>query len=403
MRIRPVLAVDLGATKIACALGAPRPPASQTNGHLPSAGWDLLGCGLAAYPLGGASWPCDPFLIADVLEPALRELKYEPLPDSAIVALSHPDLAHHRVIAHIDIADEPVTIRGREVARLKSQALSQALALDRDVLELETLGYAGNGFDEIRDPRGLPATRLSGRFQLVTVPLAVKRAILQGFERMGLEVDRLCYVPATIARTWAKAATQPKPGESTGRLAPNGVAAPRILLVDIGGSSTELAVADDGCLVRSASLAWGGLALADTLARSGRLTLDQAATASLQGFSSPTESIRRVVEAQTAPLGAGIREILDGLALPGQAIVTGRGALIDGMVEWIGQVAGIGAVLGRSPHVKAFGDLGRQVALSGAVALLETACGQRPSTTIHPTGLVNRILDRTRQILIDYF
>ena len=386
MKSRPILAVDLGATKIACALGMPKPATGNgLNSHAEPAAIELLGCGLAPYPLGERAWPCDPALMADVLEQALAEIKQAPLPDSAIVSLSHPELTHARVIAHIDIADEPVTIRSREVARVKSQALSQALALDRDVLELETLGYAGNGFDEVKDPRGLPATRLSGRFQLVTVPLAVKRAIFHGFELAGLEVDRLVYGLTAMARRW---------GRSDAR---------RTLLIDIGGWSTELAVADDGCLIRTMSIGWGGLAIADVLARSRHLTFEQALTISLGGFSSPDDGVREAVNAQAEPLRAGIREILEGLASPNQAVVTGRGALIDGMVEWIAQLAGIPASLGRSPDLGAFGELNRQVALSSAVSVLEFACGPGLAASSRSAGLANRVLDRTRQLLIDYF
>jgi hypothetical protein len=41
--------------------------------------------------------------------------------DRAVVAFSHPALSHNRVSAQIHLADEPMTVRSREIDRLHRQ------------------------------------------------------------------------------------------------------------------------------------------------------------------------------------------------------------------------------------------------------------------------------------------
>jgi hypothetical protein len=95
--------------------------------------------------------------------------------------------------------------------------------------------------------------------------------------------------------------------------------------------------------------------------------------------------------------------------LPDSAVVTGRGACLDGMVEWVGRVSGLDAKLGRSPLAKDCGDLTRQVALSPALGLLQLHSRLAPPPEgaaggIRGSGrLVDRVLERARHVLVEYF
>jgi hypothetical protein len=96
--------------------------------------------------------------------------------------------------------------------------------VDREPLLVERLGCSGNGFDGARDPRGLTATRLTGTFHIVTMPVALRRALVQAVESAGLEIARLSStLPAALAgmadeRMWTQ----------------------RLLVLDGGGLSTEI-------------------------------------------------------------------------------------------------------------------------------------------------------------------
>ena len=167
MSLRPLIALDLGATKVACAIGLP---------HEQAAGFELMGTGLVPYPVTPESWLADPALVARTIEQALDATAVSADMDRALVSISPPSLVSEQARVTIPLADEPITIRQRDLNRLHNAALNQVLSIDRDTLLVERLACAGNGFDGVRDPRGLPATRLTGSFHIVTMPTAVRRA-----------------------------------------------------------------------------------------------------------------------------------------------------------------------------------------------------------------------------------
>ncbi len=406
MTTKPLVVLDIGSTKIACAVGRPTEAAPSTlprkcrstPGLRPTeqAACEVLGTGVASYPTLKSTWPCDQALLARTIEEALEEAHLDTWPDRAIVILTHPALSHRVVTAQLNLADEPVTIRGRDLDRLHAQAVSQALEVDREPLLLDPLGYAGNGFDAAGDPRGLVATRVQGRFQLIGIPMAVKRAVLQALDVVGLELDRVVYslqavVAACMEESWWSK---------------------RVLLVDFGGCCTDLALWDNGHLVRSTSIPWGGMTIVEAIATDARMTMDHALTASLEGLSSPHPVVRKVFNEQLRLVESSLRHLLEETAHPDRAIVTGRGALIGGLVEWVEQISRTKAVLGRSPLAKGLGDLGRQMALSPSLGLLQRVCqtaaasshGAPSRVGIQGSGrLIDRLLARTRHILVEYF
>jgi len=64
----------------------------------------------------------------------------------------------------------------------------EQLGVDREALVVERLGCDGNGFQGVKDPKGLAATRLVGTFHMITIPISVRRTIIQAVESAGLEV-----------------------------------------------------------------------------------------------------------------------------------------------------------------------------------------------------------------------
>ena len=369
MTRKPLLALEIGSTKVACLLGQPSASSASWLSGSSAPAYDLLGGALAAYETDDPGWPGDPAILAAAISRALDDPSLAHRPDRAVVALSHPALAHRRVSACIDLADQPIPVRSRDLQRLKAQAISQALGVDREALLCEPLGYDGNGFEGVGDPRGLPATRLSASFQLVTVPLAVRRAVFQALEMAGLELERMVYTVKALAEARLESETA-QPAEMS----------PRILLVDVGGACTDLAVADRGTLLRTHTLAWGGKHLG----------------------SKPDG--RAFSEAQLATLQAGLHEILRDLAQPERVIVTGRGALVDGLVEWIERTTALPSVLGRSPRAQSLGDLARQIAFSPLIGVLAMSFqGSSAPEGARPARAVDRLLERTKRLLIDYF
>lgn len=375
---QPLVALDIGATKVTCAIGLP---------HEHSAGFELLGSSVVAYPSLADTWLHDPLLVSRTIEQALEATAVTADLQRALVAINPPTAASEHTPASISLADEPIAVRGHDVSRLQALALDHALAVDREPLLIEPLGFSGNGFHEVRDPRGLPATRLRGVFHILTTPLAVRRAVVQAVEGAGLEVVRVSHgLPAL----WACDAG----GEHARK---------RVLILDVGGLTTSLGVFADGVLQAAAVAPWGGLRLAASIAHALGSTLDQAAAAGLEGAVSKKPEVRRALEegwaALQPPLGAMLQ---DGLR-PDTALLAGRGALIDGFAERVEQATGLSTSLCRSPRTSRISDLARQISLSPVLGLLELATRNGPVRMVRTDRFFNRLIDRTRLILTEYF
>lgn len=392
----PVLALDLGTTKVTCAVGQPLavPISSLGWTHQPLA-VQLLGCGMAAYPTLTPGMG-QTHLMAQAIEEAVAASGMTTPLDRAVVAVTHPALAHACIDAQIEVADEPATIRAHELNRLRRQAISQALGLDRDVLLLEGLNYSGNGFDHIVDPYGLCATRLRGQFHFITLPQAIRQSIMLALEAAGLELDRLSYTLKSLtSASWSL-------GNDV-RRAPEAVSE-RTLIVDIGGSCTDAALVQSDRILRASTVAVGGLTVLEEVAKACHLQADHALTASLEGFTSQKPTVRKLVERALRPLHELLHGVLQQEVPPVLTIVTGRGAMIDGIVEWIETLTGIKTVLGRHALAKPLGDVSQQLAFTPVLALLENVCRRpEPRSSSRSARLFSRVVDRTKRILVEYF
>jgi cell division ATPase FtsA len=374
----PLVALDLGSTKVACAIGMPNERSS---------GFELVGSSLVSYPALAETWPGDLLMVSRTIEEALEATGVSGDFHRALVAVSHPSLVSERVRVAVALGDEPVPVRAHDVHRLQSAALDHVLGVDREPLLVERLGCSGNGFDGARDPRGLTATRLTGAFHVVTMPVALRRAVVQAVESAGLEIARLSStLPAALAS-----------------VADERMLKQRLLVIDVGGLSTEIGLFVEGLLHGSGVVPWGGLKLASAVARECRVTMEQALTVSLEGTACRKPGVRTLVTDQWRAVEEAVGTLLSGELKPDAAMVTGRGALMDGFAEWVEHATGIPTSLGRSERLGRIADLSRQVGMSHAVGLLELATRTPRRTPSRSPRLFNRLVDRTRTILTEYF
>ncbi len=378
MTTQPLVALDIGSTKVACVVGLPNERSS---------GFELLGSSLIAYPLMSEAWLGDPLMVGRTIEQALEATAVSADFHRAIVAISHPALRSERLQVSAPLGDEPMTIRTRDLQRLQQAALAQALGVDREALLIERLGCDGNGFTAVRDPRGLSATRLVGRFHIVTMPLSARRALVQAVESAGLEVAKLTY---TLPFAVAGAGIDPMKHQ-------------RVLAVDMSGLSMDIGLLVDGILESLAVVPWGGFHLTTTIAKELSVTMDQAMSWSLQGIACRKSEVRAIIERSWQTLQEAIRLLLSGQPRPDGVCLTGRAALTDGFAEWMEQATGISASIARSIRTQQFSDLSRQVGLTCAIGLLEQATQSPGEVSARSPHLLNRLLDQTRTILTEYF
>ncbi len=375
---QPLVALDIGSTKVACAIGLP---------HERSAGFELLGSSLVPYPSPSASWLGDPLMVSRTIEQAIEATAVSGDFHRALVAMDHALLESEQVRVAVPLGDEPMTIRAQDLERLQRSALHQALGIDRDALLVERLSCAGNGFDNMRDPRGLAATRLAGTFHIVSMPVAVRRALIQAVEAAGLEVIRIALtLPAAMASV----------GDET-------LMQKRILILDVGGLSTDVGLFVEGALHVLEVVPCGGLKLALTIAKELQVTMDQALTWSLEGTTCRKPDVRTLIEQQWKKLQQAIEHVLKHQPRPDVLLLSGRGVLIDGFAEWCERTTGMATTFCRSGRTNTLGDLSRQIGMSTAIGVLELATRSSGSMDQRPQHLLNRLIHHTRTILTEYF
>lgn len=379
--MRSWLALDLGATKVACAIGRPR-------GEHPG-GIELLGSSLVAYPAIAETWMNDVPMAAEAISRAIEEAGVSAEITQAVVAIRPPSLVSERVRSALVLGDEPVAIRARDLERLHAHALEAVLGIDREPLWMERLGCDGNGFEGIQDPLGLPASRLIGTFRIVTMPLAVRRAVVQAVESAGLEVAQIVW---TLPAAFASVASH--------RALP-----PRVFMIDIGGLTTDIALFRDGVCWDVRVVPWGGVRTAMGLAAALRVTIAHAMQWTREGASCRQADARAFIERQWAVLAQAIDEALAGEPRPDGVLLTGGGALSDGCVEWIERATRAPTSLARPDPRLALGDLSRQVGLSAAIGAVMLAARQTTllSSTRPARHAVDRLLHRAASILTEYF
>ena len=148
-----------------------------------------------------------------------------------------------------------VAIKGREVGEedlTRAIEASRAIAIpvDRQILHTLPQNYVVDGQDGIRDPVGMSGVRLEAKVHIVTAGAASVQNVAKSINRVGLEIDDV--VLEQLAAAEAVLSSDEKD---------LGVA-----LIDIGGSTTGIAIFAEGSIRHTATLPVGGNFLTSDIA-----------------------------------------------------------------------------------------------------------------------------------------
>jgi cell division protein FtsA len=158
-----------------------------------------------------------------------------------------------------------VAIKGREVGEEDVQRAieaSKAIAIpvDREILHTLPQGYVVDGQDDIRDPVGMSGVRLEAKVHIVTGAVPSIQNIVKSVNRVGLDIDDI--VLEQLAASEAILSSDEKD---------LGVA-----LIDIGGSTTGIAIFSEGSIKHTAILPVGGNYLTSDIATGLRTPFNDA-------------------------------------------------------------------------------------------------------------------------------
>lgn len=229
-----------------------------------------------------------------------------------------------------------------DLARVEDAATVVQLPANREILDVTPRSFSLDDQDNIRDPIGMNGVRLEVDAYVITALTPNLKNLLKVAEMTKTGVHHS--IPAGLAASHAVL---------TDRQKENGV-----ILIDIGGTTTNLAVYDEGDLQHVAVLPVGGVNITNDLAVGLKVDLDiaekvkvQHAVAvsdarkakdkkvtvktSSQTYDFDTDTIDDVVEARLEEIFEAVNDELKSIGrqanLPGGAILTGGTAQIKGI------------------------------------------------------------------------
>ncbi|MEI6608796.1 MAG: cell division protein FtsA [Deltaproteobacteria bacterium] len=158
-----------------------------------------------------------------------------------------------------------VAIKGREVGaddvqRAIEASKSIAIPVEREILHTLPQNYVVDGQDGIKDPIGMSGVRLEAKVHIVTGSVPSIANIVKSVNRVGLDIDDV--VMEQLAASEAILSSDEK---DLG-----------VVLIDIGGATTGIAIFSDGSIKHTSMLPVGGNYLTSDIATGLRTPLNDA-------------------------------------------------------------------------------------------------------------------------------
>jgi cell division protein FtsA len=151
-------------------------------------------------------------------------------------------------------------ISAADVDRVIDAARAVAIPLDREVIHVLPQEFIVDDQSGIKDPIGMSGVRLEADVHIVTGAIISAQNIYKSIRRAGLEVKDIVLEP--LASSYALLSPQE---EELG-----------VLLIDLGGGTTDIALFYDGSLRHSAVIGLGGKNITNDIAIGLRTPVDQA-------------------------------------------------------------------------------------------------------------------------------
>lgn len=318
---------------------------------------------------------------------------------------SHILTSHADGMIAVGAADHEIT--HEDVDRVKEFATLGKVPANREILDVIAHEYKLDGQDNIKDPVGMVGTRLEIKAHVISA-LTPHVANL----RKAAELANL--VPRSIVVSGVAAAR----AVLTEQQIENGV-----VLLDIGGATTNVVVYEDGDLQYVGVVPFGGVHITNDLAIglktdpeiAEQLKLEHA-SAIVRGDGSgvsikhgndvltfQTEDIDEIVEARLEEIFESVNKELKraGRAgkLPGGAVLVGGTSEMKGMTEYAKNALGLAARIGVPSGFEGVAEGIESPQFASAVGLLlfdKDSNASLTATTVRGSGMMKRFFGRFR-------
>jgi cell division protein FtsA len=308
---------------------------------------------------------------------------------SAVVGISGNHISSQNNRGIVAIPDRSRPISGDDRARVLEAAGQISIPPTRQVLHILPRGYWVEGTDQVSDPVGMYGGRLDAETHIVTGAVSAIQNLTKCVEGAGVQVDDV--ILESIASATSVLSEQERM---------QGVA-----LIDIGGSTTSVAVYDEGTVAHTTCLPIAGSHLTHDLARVLRCPWESAEevkceygaafadlamnneTIEIQAFGTQTQKVVPLIHICEI-LQARSEEILEMVALElkragyldkiaAGLVLTGGSSQLRGLPEVAEARLGLPARLGRPHGYSGLNDIIGTPAYATAIGLVEFALGDR--------------------------
>ncbi|MFN7685658.1 MAG: cell division protein FtsA [Oligoflexia bacterium] len=140
------------------------------------------------------------------------------------------------------VAIKDKEINENDIQRVIDAAKAVAIPLDREVIHIIPQEYVIDDQDGIRDPIGMNGVRLEAKVHIVTGAVSSAQNIIKCANKAGLNVAEICLEPIASAE-----AVLSQDEKDLG-----------VVLIDIGGGTSDIAIFKEGAVVHTGVLAIGG-------------------------------------------------------------------------------------------------------------------------------------------------
>lgn len=179
---------------------------------------------------------------------------------SAYVSLGGPQIESTNSHAVVAVSQPEGEIRESDVLRVNDAAKAVALPASREILHVIPRTFTVDGQEGIKDPIGMTGVRLETETHIITGSSTAMRNLVKCVSEVGIEVTELVFsgVAASLA---VLTETEKELG---------------VVLVDIGGETTDVVIFVDGSVAYSSVVPIGARHITSDMAVGLRISLESA-------------------------------------------------------------------------------------------------------------------------------
>lgn len=333
--------------------------------------------------------------------------------ESAFVSIGGPHIACSRNRAVVAVSREDQEISSEDTQRVLQAAKLIPLSPDRRVIHVLPCHYTVDGYGGIVDPVGMYGNRLEVESQIITGASNAVQNLLKSVYKGGVEVQEL--VASSLAT--AEAVLMPAERELG------------VVLVDIGGGTSDIAIFHEGSLWFATVLPVGGSYLTSDLAVGLRTPLSEAErlkqehgtvlvseTSDADFVEVPSigmqerrqvslKMVASILEPRAQEICGLIKQELQrsgyGELVPGGIVLTGGVSQTRGLADLLARDLNLPVRLGRPVDVGGLADMVNLPSLATACGLV--VYGAQRSSQLHLTNEKHSSLGRMWDKISSWF